>query len=88
LAIHKSTIKRSRQAVSHREQNISVKSSVRTGVKVVLKAAEGKDVVAAKTALAEAIPVIAKAAAKGTFHKKTASRKISRLTKRVNALKA
>ena len=31
---------------------------------------------------------IAKAAGKGAFHKKTASRKISRLTKRVNTLKA
>jgi small subunit ribosomal protein S20 len=88
LAIHKSTIKRSRQAVKHREQNVSVKSNVRTGVKVVLKAADGKDLEAAKAALAEAVPAIAKAAAKGAFHKKTASRKISRLTKRVNSLKA
>jgi small subunit ribosomal protein S20 len=88
LVIHKSTLKRSRQAVKHREQNVSVKSSIRTGVKVVLQAADGKDIEAAKAALAETIPAIAKAAAKGAFHKKTASRKISRLTKRVNSLKA
>ena len=88
MAIHKSTLKRSRQAVNHREQNVSVKSSVRTGVKVVLQAADGNDIEAAKAALAVAIPAIAKAAAKGAFHKKTASRRISRLTKRVNALKA
>ena len=88
MAIHQSTIKRSRQAVKHREQNIAVKSSVKTGVKAVLAAAEDKDVAAAEKALAAAVPTIAKAAAKGAFHKKTASRKISRLTKRVNSLKA
>jgi small subunit ribosomal protein S20 len=42
----------------------------------------------AKTALAAAVPVIAKTASKGTIHKKNASRKISRLTKKVNQLEA
>jgi small subunit ribosomal protein S20 len=88
LVIHKSAIKRSRQALKHRERNISVKSSIRTGVKTVLEAVEGKDPEAAKAALAKAVPAIAKAAAKGAFHKKTASRKISRLTKQVNTLNA
>ncbi len=67
---------------------MSVKSGVRTAVKSVLKAADSNDLDAAKVALAEVVPTIAKAAAKGAFHKKTASRKISRLTKRVNSLKA
>ncbi|MHB9097546.1 MAG: 30S ribosomal protein S20 [Syntrophales bacterium] len=88
MIVHKSAIKRSRQALKHRERNISVKSSIRTGVKTVLGAVEGKDPEAAKAALAKAVPAIAKAAAKGAFHKKTASRKISRLTKQVNTLKA
>jgi small subunit ribosomal protein S20 len=88
LVIHKSAIKRSRQAQKHRERNISVKSSIRTSVKTVLVAVEGKDPEVAKAALAKAVPAIAKAAAKGAFHKKTASRKISRLTKQVNTLKA
>ncbi len=88
MIVHKSAVKRSRQALKHRERNISVKSSIRTGVKTVLEAVEGKDLEAAKTALAKAAPAIAKAAAKGAFHKKTASRKISRLAKQVNTLKA
>lgn len=88
MATHKSAIKRSRQAVTHRERNSALKSSIRTGVKSVLEAVEGKDPEAAKTALAKAVPQIAKAAAKGAFHKKNASRKISRLTKQVNRLKA
>jgi small subunit ribosomal protein S20 len=38
----------------------------------------------ARKALLAAVPVIERAAVKGAFHKKTASRKVSRLTKRVN----
>jgi small subunit ribosomal protein S20 len=88
LIVHKSVVKRSRQAVKHRERNVAVKSSIRTGIKTVLEAVESKDPEAAKAALAKAIPAIAKAAAKGAFHKRTASRKTSRLTKHVNSLKA
>jgi small subunit ribosomal protein S20 len=88
LATHKSAEKRSRQAGKHRECNNAVKSSIKTGVKTVLEAVETKDPEAAKAALTKIVPMIAKASAKGAFHKKTASRKISRLAKRVNALKA
>jgi small subunit ribosomal protein S20 len=88
LATHKSALKRNRQGECHRERNAAVKSSIRTAVKTVIAAVEGKDAEAAKTALAKTAPAIAKAAAKGAMHKKTASRKISRLTKKVNALQA
>ncbi len=88
MLTHKSAIKRSRQALKQRERNASLKSSIKTGVKTVLEAIEAKDPEAAKAKLAKAVPAIAKAAVKGAFHKKTASRKISRLTKRVNTLKA
>lgn len=40
----------------------------------------------AQAALVEAVPVIARTASKGTIHKKNASRKVSRLTKRVNKM--
>ena len=40
----------------------------------------------AKAALQKAIPVIAKTATKGSIHKRNASRKISRLAKRVNKM--
>jgi small subunit ribosomal protein S20 len=39
----------------------------------------------AQETLKAAIPVIQKTAVKGAIHKKNASRKVSRLTKRVNA---
>jgi len=38
----------------------------------------------AQEALLAAVPIIERAATKGAFHKKAASRKVSRLTKRVN----
>jgi len=64
-----------------------IKSSAKARIKSVLASVEAKDQEGAKEALAVAVPVIAKAGAKGIFPKKTASRKISRLTKRVNAAK-
>jgi small subunit ribosomal protein S20 len=86
LATHKSAEKRSRQSEQKRMRNASAKSSVKTQVKSVIGAVETKDKASSETALAKAIPAIDKAASKGIFHKKTASRKISRLTKKVNAL--
>jgi small subunit ribosomal protein S20 len=65
-----------------------VKSSVKTSVKQVLGAVDSKDKEASLAALNAAIPAIQKAAAKGALHKKTASRKVSRLTKKVNTLTA
>ena len=87
MATHKSAEKRSRQNEKKRLRNTSVKSSIKTRVKSVLNAVEEKDKTASGTALASAIPAINKASSKGVLHKKTASRKISRLTKKVNALK-
>ncbi len=86
MATHKSAIKRSKQSEKHRERNTAVKSRVKTAVKSVIAAVEAKDRGASKTALTESIPIFAKAAAKGVFHKKTMSRKISRLTRKTNAI--
>ena len=61
---------------------------MKTAVRHLNEAIEAGSVEDAKTALQTAIPVIAKTASKGTIHKKNASRKISRLTKRVNAMEA
>jgi small subunit ribosomal protein S20 len=59
---------------------------MRTFVRKVEEALEAKDASGAATALHEAEPLVARAAQKGILHKNTASRKISRLTKRVKAL--
>lgn len=86
MATHKSAIKRCKQNEKHRERNTAIKSRVKTAIKSALAAVETKDKEASKAALAESVPLLAKAAAKGVFHKKTMSRKISRLTRKTNAL--
>ena len=68
------------------ERNKAAKSRVKTFVKKVYAAIEAGDKAAADTALKEAISEISKAASKGIYHKSTASRKISRLTKAVNKI--
>ena len=59
---------------------------IRTFVKKVEAALEGGDKSAASAALAAAQPELARGVARGVLHKNTASRKLSRLTKRVSSL--
>jgi small subunit ribosomal protein S20 len=87
LATHKSAEKRDRQNKKHRKRNVAAKSALKTKIKVVLTTVEGKNKDNSAKALKEAIPALSKAASKGLIHKKNAARKISRLTKKVNALK-
>ena len=68
------------------ERNKSIKSGVKTAVKKVDAAVAAKDVEAAKAALLNASSFIDKAATKGVYHKNTASRKVSRLSKAVNSI--
>jgi len=61
---------------------------MKTAIKNLSVAIESGNVEEAKSVLAETVPVIAKTASKGTIHKKNASRKISRLTRKVNQMEA
>ena len=67
-------------------RNKSIKSKVKTYVKKVETAIAQGDKEAAASALVAATSEISKAASKGVYHKNTASRKISRLNKAVNAM--
>jgi small subunit ribosomal protein S20 len=87
LATHKSAEKRDRQSVKSRERNVAAKSAIKTKIKSVINAVESKDKDASAKALKAAIPALDKAAGRGVIHKKNASRKISRLTRKINALK-
>ena len=69
-----------------RYQNRVVKSSVKTAVGEVNEAILGKDAKTASEALLKAIRQLDKAATKGVIHKNTASRKKSRLTKKLNEI--
>lgn len=67
-------------------RNKAIKSKVKTAVKKVEAAVAAKDAETAKTALRTAIVEISKAGTKGVYHKKTVSRKISRLSKAVSSI--
>lgn len=88
LATHKSAIKRAKQSEARRQLNRAVKTKVKKVVKKVRIAVDKKNTEEAHAALAEAIPVIDRAASKKTLHRRTAARKISRLSKKVHALSA
>jgi small subunit ribosomal protein S20 len=62
------------------------RSQMRTYVRRVEAALEAKDAAGAAEALKSAEPLLARAAQKGIVHRNAASRKISRLTKRVKSL--
>lgn len=86
--IHKSTIKRARQAERRHLRNRAALSSVKNIIKKVLTAVEAKNAAAAKTALREATAALSKARSKGVLRRNTVSRRISRLAAKVNALSA
>ena len=66
--------------------NTNRMSRIRTFVKKVEAAIEGGDKAAAADALKAAQPELARGVARGVLQRNTASRKLSRLTKRVAAL--
>jgi small subunit ribosomal protein S20 len=88
LANHKSALKRARQNTVRRLRNKSVKTRVKSVVKNVRQAVSDnlQDNVAQELNVAKS--VIDRAAKKGTIHKRTAARKISRLSKLVNSISA
>ncbi|NTV14721.1 MAG: 30S ribosomal protein S20 [Desulfobulbaceae bacterium] len=86
MANHKSALKRYRQSIDRRARNRVVKSQVKGAVKGVHQAIEqNSDPEAVRAALKAASAMLSRAGVKGTIHKRNASRKISRLTRRVNA---
>ena len=78
--------KRIRRNNRRAEINGARMSRIRNFVKKVETAIEGGDKAAAAEALKNAQPEMARGVARGVLHKNTASRKMSRLSKRVAAL--
>jgi small subunit ribosomal protein S20 len=78
--------KRARQSVKRNLHNRNVESGVKTVLKKVETAVTSGNRDDAGKALLLAVKALNKAASKGVVHRNTASRNISRLTKKVNAL--
>ncbi len=80
--------KRARQNVKNRTTNRARKSRVKTQIKHFEAALDAGDAEAATEQLRLVTKKLDKTASTSTMHKKTASRKKSRLAKQVNKLKA
>ncbi len=88
MANHKSAEKRNRQAQASRLRNKINKTKMKSSIKKLDEAVIAGTADLAKDALKEATSVIARTASKGTIHRRNASRKISRLAKRVNKMES
>ena len=86
MANTKSAKKAARQAVARTEVNKARTSRARTAVRQVEEAIAAGNKDGAAKALKAAAPVLARNAQKGVMNKKTASRKVSRLSARVKAM--
>ncbi len=87
MANHKSAVKRHKQSLKKAARNRSARTRVKNVVKAVRLAISENDPAKASEALAKATAVLDKTAGKGVIHWKNAARKVSRLTKAVNAAK-
>lgn len=83
MPVIRSAKKRARQNIARRKRNVAIKSRIKTLIGKINKAKNKQE---AQAALIEAISALDKAASKGIIHKNTASRKKSRLMRKVNAL--
>ena len=88
MANSPSAKKRARQAIRRTDINKARRSRVRTYIRKVEEAIASGDQAAALEALKAAQPEIMRGAVKGILHRNTASRKVSRLHSRVNAMGA
>ncbi len=86
MANHKSAIKRARQSDERRVRNRSRKTRMKNVIRDLEEVMAGKSPEKAAEQLKKAVSVIAKTASKGVVHRNTAARRISRLTRGVNAL--
>ena len=80
-----SAMKRARQAVKRNLRNRGVLSSVKTVLKKLDSSIASGNREDVGKALLHAIKALNGAASKGVIHKNTASRKISRITRKANA---
>ncbi|MBL8832061.1 MAG: 30S ribosomal protein S20 [Rhodospirillales bacterium] len=88
MANTKSAKKAARQTLRRTEVNRTRVSRMRSSISKVEDAIAAGDKAAAAAALKAAQPILMRTAKVGVVHKNTVSRKISRLSARIKALKA
>jgi small subunit ribosomal protein S20 len=88
MANTKSAKKAVRQITRRTAANKARRSHMRSSIRKVEEAIASGNKDAAQAALREAEPIMARTAQKGMLHRRAASRKVSRLAKRVGAMGA
>ena len=86
MANTKSAKKAVRKISKRTDVNKARRTRMRSEVRKVEEAIQSGDKAAAAAALKAVEPILARTAQKGIVHKRTASRKVSRLTARVGAM--
>ena len=86
MANTKSAKKATRKIVRRTEVNKARRSRMRSYLRMVEDAISGGDRAKAQSALKAAEPELMRAAQRGVIHRKTASRKVSRLTQQIGKL--
>jgi small subunit ribosomal protein S20 len=81
MANNPSALKRQKQSEKRRQRNRSFKSSINTTIKKVFTNQEEKNDEGAKASYEAAVSRLDRAVTKGILHRRTASRRISRLTR-------
>jgi small subunit ribosomal protein S20 len=83
VATHASALKAHRQSLKNRERNRQYRSRLRSALKDIRAALDGKDLTAAKAALKDTVSLVDKMASKGIIHRNAAGRYKSRLQRRL-----
>lgn len=86
MANHKSAVKRHKQNLKHNARNRAARTRMKNVIKELRQIVQSTDTEQAKETLKLATSTIDKHARKGVIHWKKAARKVSRLTKAVNAM--
>jgi small subunit ribosomal protein S20 len=86
MAIHKSAKKRIRSTATRTARNKARTSQMRSSIRKIEEAIAKGDKAGAAKALQAAQPKIQRTAGKGIIHKRTASRKISRLSQKIKKI--
>ena len=88
MAIHKSALKRARQNEIRRLRNKNYRTRSKNVIKELRTAIADNSVDQAEEGLKKAVSVIQRSVSRGVIHKNNAARKISRLTRQINQIRA
>ena len=88
MAHHADALKRMRQNQKRRMRNRHYRATMRTQIKKVRQAVTSGELQTASTELNGAVSIIQRLASKKIIHRRAAARRVARLYKAVNKLKA